>query len=104
MQASNYTQSLQNQGLKTPSQLNNLYEINPMGGGRIVRDKLWFYTSYRQISTNNTVPGMWFTKTADTPTPWTVNFAKSQKPFTDPLVRTLTGKSRGRRHRATRST
>ena len=44
MQASNYTDSLKAQGLKTPSQLNSLSEFNPMGGGRIIRDKLWFYT------------------------------------------------------------
>src|SRR6202521_1674374 len=31
MQGSNYTQSLQNQGLKTPSQLLKVYDINPMG-------------------------------------------------------------------------
>src|SRR5688572_16600958 len=53
-QGSNYTQSLIDQGLKAPSELNNMYEINPMGGGRIIRDRLWFYTSYRHIATDNT--------------------------------------------------
>ena len=48
MQGSNYTQSLKDQGLKTPSELLKVYDINPMGGGRIIRDKLWFYLTYRQ--------------------------------------------------------
>ena len=43
-QGSNYTQSLQDQGLRAPSELLDMYEVNPMGGGRIIRDRLWFYT------------------------------------------------------------
>ena len=92
MQGSNYTQSLKDQGLRTPSQLNAVYEINPMGGGRIIRDKLWFYTSYRHISTNNTVPGMWVNKNAGNPNAWTVDFDKSQQAFTENLDRILTGR------------
>ena len=26
-----------------------MWEFNPMGGGRIVRDKLWFYLTYREV-------------------------------------------------------
>jgi hypothetical protein len=92
MQGSNYTQSLKDQGLKTPSELNKIYEINPMGGGRIIRDKLWFYTSYRQISTNNSVPGMWVNKNAGNPNAWIVDFDKSQQAFTENLDRILTGR------------
>src|SRR5204863_4208087 len=33
MQGSNYTQALQDAGLKSPQQLINVYDINPMGGG-----------------------------------------------------------------------
>ena len=36
-----------------------MYDVNPMGGGRIIRDKLWFYMTYREIGSDNTVPGMW---------------------------------------------
>ena len=74
MQGSNYTQSLQDQGLKAPSELRKIYEINPMGGGRIVRDKLWFYTSYRHISTDNTVPGMFVNRNAGNPNAWAARF------------------------------
>jgi hypothetical protein len=92
MQGSNYTQSLKDQGLKAPSELNSLYEINPMGGGRIIRDKLWFYTSYRHISTNNSVPGMWDNLNASNPNVWTVDFDKSKQAFSDTLERILSGR------------
>ena len=91
-QGSNYTQSLKDQGLKAPSQLNSLYEINPMGGGRIIRDRLWFYTSYRQIATDNSVPGMWDNRNASNPNVWTVDFDKSRQAFTDTLERILGGR------------
>ena len=74
MQGSNYTDSLKAQGLQAPSELNSMYEFNPMGGGRIIRDKLWFYMSYRQIATDNTVPGMWVNRNAGNPNAWTRGF------------------------------
>ena len=49
MQGSNYTQSLKDQGLRTPADLNNLYDVDGQGGGRIVRDKLWFYATVRKV-------------------------------------------------------
>ena len=55
-----------------------MYDINPMGGGRIVRDKLWFYLTYRQTGGQRTVPGMWINKNAGNPNAWTVDFDKSQ--------------------------
>jgi hypothetical protein len=87
MQGSNYTQSLRDQGLKTPSELNSLYDINPMGGGRIIRDKLWFYLTYRQTASNRTVPGMWFNKNAGNPNAWTVDFDRNRPAFNDSLDR-----------------
>ena len=91
-QGSNYTQSLQNQGLKSPSELNSVYEFNPMFGGRIVRDKLWFYTTYRHIATNNTVPGMWPNRNAGNPNSWSVDFDTSVAAFNETLDRILTGR------------
>jgi hypothetical protein len=91
-QGSNYTQSLKDQGLRTPSELNSMYEINPMGGGRIIRDRLWFYVSYRHIATDNTVPGMWINKNAGDPNKWTVDFDKSRQAFNEVLDRLLSGR------------
>jgi len=91
-QGSNYTQSLQDQGLRAPSELLNMYEINPMGGGRIIRDRLWFYTSYRQVYTNNSVPGMFTNRNAGNPNAWDVDFDRSQQAYSQFLDRILSGR------------
>ena len=49
MQGSNYTDELKDAGLRSPQELIKVWEFNPMGGGRIVRDKLWFYVTYREV-------------------------------------------------------
>jgi hypothetical protein len=87
MQGSNYTQSLKDQGLKTPSELLKVYDVNPMGGGRIIRDKLWFYLTYRETGGERTVPGMWANKNAGNPNAWTVDFDKDRPAFDDNLDR-----------------
>ena len=63
-----------------------------MGGGRIVRDKLWFYLTYRQTGGQRTVPGMWINKNAGNPNAWTVDFDKSQPAFDDSLERNGIGR------------
>ena len=57
MQGSNYTQALKDRGCKSPSELIKVYDVNPMGGGRIIRDKLWFYVTYRQTGAEQHSPG-----------------------------------------------
>ena len=91
-QGSNYTQSLKDQGLRAPSELNSMYEFNPMGGGRIIRDRLWFYTSYRQIATNNSTPGMFVNRNAGNPNSWSVDFDQSRQAFNDTLDQILSGR------------
>ena len=49
LQGSNYTQELQDAGLRAPSELMCVYYVSAIYGGRIKRDKLWFYTVYRQV-------------------------------------------------------
>jgi Carboxypeptidase regulatory-like domain len=46
-QGNNYTDELKAQGLSSPNELKRVYDINPNGGGPIIRDKLWFYGSLR---------------------------------------------------------
>ena len=74
MQASNFTESLKAQGLRTPAELKNLYDVDGQVGGPIVRDKLWFYFTVRQVVSNNTVPGMWVNKNANNPNLWVCGF------------------------------
>jgi hypothetical protein len=83
MQGSNYTQRLKDAGLRSPAELIKVWEVNPMGGGPIRRDRLWFYLTYREVYSENTVPGMWFNKNAGDPTKWTVDFDRSRPAFQD---------------------
>jgi hypothetical protein len=83
MQGSNYTQALKDAGLETPSELLWVYDVSSMGGGRIIRDKLWFYLTYRQTSAMDTIPGMWFNKNAGNPNAWVVEFDKDRPAFSD---------------------
>ena len=46
-QQSNYTPELQAAGLRTPNSIKLVYDVNPGGGGPIVKDKLWFYSAAR---------------------------------------------------------
>ena len=90
LQGSNYTQALKDAGLRAPAELISVYDVNPMGGGRLVRDKLWFYGAFRQVGAKNTVPGMWVNKNAGNPNAWTVDFDKTKQAFSDSVERQAT--------------
>src|SRR4029077_472283 len=49
--------------------------------------RLWYYLTFRQVASNNTVPGMWVNKNAGNPNAWTVDFDLSQQAFIDTLDR-----------------
>ena len=59
LQGSNYTERLKAKGLRSPSELISVYDVNPMFGGRLVRNKLWFFSAFRQTGGESTVPGLW---------------------------------------------
>ena len=92
LQGSNYTEALQAAGLRSPSKLRKVYEVNPMGGGPIVRDRLWIYLTYREVYAENTVPGMFFNRNAGDPTKWLVDFDTSRPAFSDSLTRNAIGR------------
>ena len=71
MQSSNYTQALKNEGLTAPSQLQKVYDINPQVGGRIIRDRLWFYYTERDWGQVITVPGMFANQNFGNVNAWT---------------------------------
>ena len=104
MQDSNYTQSLKDQGLRSPARLNSLSDVSAMAGGKIIQDKLWFYGTVRQVKADNTVPGMWVNKNASNPNSWAVDFDLSQPAFTDANDRHEIGRltwQASRRHKLT---
>jgi hypothetical protein len=87
MQGSNYTQALRDAGLRSPQELRKVFEFNPMGGGRIIRDKLWFYLTYRELNAENTVPGMFSNRNAGDPTKWVVDFDTAKAAYNDNVDR-----------------
>jgi hypothetical protein len=90
LQGSNYTDDLQRAGLRAPFELISVYDVSGMYGGRIKRDKLWFYGVYRQVGGERTVPGMFQNKNAGNPNSWVVDFDRSQQAFTNSLERQAT--------------
>jgi hypothetical protein len=87
MQGSNYTDALRTAGLRSPQELIKVWEVNPMGGGPIKRDKLWFYATYREVYAENTIPGMFVNRNAGDPTKFLVDFDQARPGFTDSVTR-----------------
>jgi hypothetical protein len=92
MQGSNYSQALRDAGLRSPQELKKVWEFNPMGGGRLIRDKLWFYMTYREVVAENTIPGMFFNSNAGDPTRWSYDADLSRPAFNDSLTRSAIGR------------
>ncbi|MEO8258007.1 MAG: carboxypeptidase-like regulatory domain-containing protein [Acidobacteriota bacterium] len=44
-------------GLTSGSRVSKIWDLNPAGGGPILKDRLWIYSSYRHWGTYNTVAG-----------------------------------------------
>ncbi len=88
MQGSNYTQDLKDRGLTGASKIIKVYDFNPMGGGRIVRDRLWFFLTERIWGAWNTVPGLYFNKNAGNPQAWTYDPDLNRQAFTDLVNKT----------------
>ncbi|MEQ1574360.1 MAG: TonB-dependent receptor [Vicinamibacterales bacterium] len=47
MQGSNYDQDLKDRGMQRPNNIRKIWDVNPGGGGPILRDKIWWYAAYR---------------------------------------------------------
>ena len=56
-QADNFTDTIRDLGLTSNQGVTNIHDINPAIGGPILRDRLWFFTSYRDISVDELFPG-----------------------------------------------
>ena len=55
LQGSNLTQRLKDRDLTAITRVKYLYDVSPTFGGPIKKDKLWFFTSYRQNNTVNSL-------------------------------------------------
>lgn len=64
-QANNVTDDLRARGLRTGSRVAKISDINGGVGGPIMRDKLWFFASWRRIATDSVIPGSFFQDTGE---------------------------------------
>jgi hypothetical protein len=71
MQSDNYTQALKDRGLQVPNRVQKVWDLTPAIGGRIVRDKLWYFLSARHTGFINLVAGMFENAHVGDPNAWT---------------------------------
>src|SRR4051812_11510874 len=82
-QGNNLTPDITAKGLTATGNIQKLWEVNPSLGGPLVRDKLWFFGTFRYLLSRQGVPSMWVNKNAGDPTKWTYDPDKSQQAIND---------------------
>src|SRR5262249_27789460 len=60
LQANNITPHLAAQGVISQKAYDEIWEINPMLGGPIVKDKIWFFGDFRYSVNNVIAPGAFY--------------------------------------------
>jgi len=70
-------------GLTAVGNIQKIWELNPSFGGPIVKDKLWFFGTFRSLTSLQGVPSMYVNKNAGDPTKWTYDPDKSQQAMND---------------------
>jgi hypothetical protein len=71
MQGDNYTEALRDAGLRATNPMQRLWDTSAWYGGRIKRDRLWFFANARYQGNRNLIAGMWRNVNAGDPTAWT---------------------------------
>jgi hypothetical protein len=79
LQGNNFTQDLQDRGLRAPNSLDRFWDVSPSIGGPIKHDRLWFHAAMRYNDARNVVP-MFFNANAAKPDAWTYEPDTSQGP------------------------
>jgi hypothetical protein len=70
LQGDNVTPELKAQGLTVASSLKKLWDVNPSFGGPIVRDRLWFFGTYRYQGNRQNIANIFVNKNAGDATKW----------------------------------
>jgi len=82
-QGNNLSSDIIAKGITATGSIQKLWEVNPSLGGPIVRDRLWFFGTFRYLLSRQGVPSMWVNKNAGDPTKWTYDPDKSQQAIND---------------------
>jgi carboxypeptidase family protein len=69
MQSNNFTQELKDAGLRSPSKLDKVWDVNFSMGGPIMRDKLWFFGTIRSMGSFLSISDTFYNKNAGNPNP-----------------------------------
>lgn len=64
-QANNVTDDLRARGLRTGSRVTAISDFNFGLGGPVMKDRLWFFASWRRIATDSVIPGSFFSDTGE---------------------------------------
>ena len=83
LQSDNFTQELKDAGLRAPSELQKVWDVNLGVGGPIKRDRLWFFGTVRTQGSDVTISDAFFNKNAGDPTKWTYEPDLSRQSYTD---------------------
>ncbi len=67
---SNFSQRLQDAGLRAPNEINKMYDINPGFGGPLRQDKAWFYASGRRAISSKWMADEFYDKNYNNPNIW----------------------------------
>ena len=59
LQGNNLDAALIARGLTSVNTNNKIWDFNPNVGGRVIADKLWFYTAFRHWGINNNIAGLY---------------------------------------------
>jgi hypothetical protein len=89
MQGNNYTAALQAQGLRTPNQLDKVWEVTAQEGGPLIKDKLWYFMTARDQGNRNLVAGMYYNLNAGDVTKWTYEPDLNRRANLDDTWRTV---------------
>ena len=82
-QGDNLTPDIIAKGLTATGNIQKLWEVNPSFGGPIVKDKLWFFGTFRYLLSRQGVPSMWVNQNAGNPNAWTYVPDKTQQAIND---------------------
>ncbi len=92
MQTTNFTSDLEARGLATPNKIRRIWDLNPTLGGPILRDTLWFFTSYRHTGAWN-YASVFANRNAGNANAWTYDPDPSQRGVTKINASSITGRA-----------
>jgi hypothetical protein len=70
-QGSNVDEELEAQGVTNPNALIKNWDVSASVGGPIMRDRIWFFGTYRDFGAHQVIPGAFWNKNTGDPTKWT---------------------------------